>query len=462
MCDHRTRVLAAFTMLLLGLHICSVDARADKAVLGSLTAAGGKVQVDKVVGIPGTTLREGDVIATGSKSRAVISLRAGTKVRVAEKTELALPYDTLNTRLELREGAVAVQTGSGQVSQVNTKFATSVMLQSVDGIPALCRVAAIGSELDVLNDKGRVEIHGAGAPILVPPGKYVVLQAGKPQGGLETAGKVIAAIPAEVVERQGAAAVPLYLNDPVYWQDLVKTEMNGRVRIGLTGGSAVNIGARSQMRIVKHDMATEQTELELSVGRLRGQVVKLTKPGARFQVKTQTAVIGVVGTDFIVITTPESTTIICLEGAVTVANVLSSIVGSVTLQAGQSTTVPLNGPPTPAVNVSPQTLQAEMNQTGVQIVQHVAGWGGALSIGNVVIAGATTGVLGAAVWKLGNASDLLNQAASNAQNAANGASNAANGLNNIGSGWTKVGCGIDHFNPHQTLSAYIPTSGTCQ
>jgi hypothetical protein len=216
------------------------------------------------------------------------------------------------------------------------------------------------------------------------------------------------------------------------------------------------------MRIVKHDMATEQTELELSVGRLRGQVVKLTKPGARFQVKTQTAVIGVVGTDFIVITTPESTTIICLEGAVTVANVLSSIVGSVTLQAGQSTTVPLNGPPTPAVNVSPQTLQAEMNQTGVQIVQHVAGWGGALSIGNVVIAGATTGVLGAAVWKLGNASDLLNQAASNAQNAANGASNAANGLNNIGSGWTKVGCGIDHFNPHQTLSAYIPTSGTCQ
>jgi hypothetical protein len=215
------------------------------------------------------------------------------------------------------------------------------------------------------------------------------------------------------------------------------------------------------MRIVKHDIATQQTELELSVGRLRGQVVKLTKPGASFQVKTQTAVIGVVGTDFIVIYDAGVTTVICLDGSVTVANVLSSIVGSVTLQAGQSTTVPVNGPPTPAVNVSPQTLQVEMNQTGVQIVQHVGAWGGALSIGNVVITGTTTGVLGAAVWKLGNASDLLNQAGSNAQNAANGASNAGNGLNNIGSGWTNVGCGINRFNPQQTLSAYIPASGTC-
>ena len=262
----------------------------------------------------------------------------------------------------------------------------------------------------MLNDKGRVEIHGAGAPILVPPGKYVLLQAGKPQASIETAGKVIAAIPAEVVERQGAAAIPLHLNDPVYWQDLVKTEMSGRVRIGLTGGSVLNIGARSQMRIVKHDVATEQTELELSVGKLRGQVVKLTKPGAHFQVKTQTAVIGVVGTDLIVISTPQSTTIICLEGTVTVANVLSSISGSVTLQAGQATTVPVNGPPTPATNVSSQTLQTAINQTFLPIVESVTAWQQDLTIGNAVIVGITAGLLGVAL-------DLANQANSSASGA---------------------------------------------
>jgi hypothetical protein len=406
---------------------------------------------------------EGDVIATGWKSGAVIDLRSGTRVTVAERTEVVLPNDTLPTRLELREGAVAVQTGSGQVSQVITKFATSVVLQSVDGFPALCRVATMGSEVGVFNEKGRVEIHGAGAPILLPPGKYVVLQAGSPQGGPEAAGKVIAAIPAEVVERQGAAAVPLNVNDPVYWQDLVRTEMNGRVRIGLTGGSVLNIGARSQMRIVKHDIATEQTELELSAGRLRGQIVKLTKPGASFQVKTQTAVIGVVGTDFIVIATLGSTTVICLEGAVTVSNVLSSISGAVALQPGESTTVPTNGPPTPAVHVSPQTLHAQMNQTGVQTVQHLGVGQGALSFAHVVITGATTGVMGGAIWKLGNASNLANQAASSANNAAGSLSNAASGLNNLGSGWNSVGCALNNLAQSQGLSTslYIPPSGSC-
>jgi hypothetical protein len=456
--EHSAGPLTVFATLLLGLQICSVNARA-KAIVGLLSAAGGDVQVDKVAGLRGTNLKEGDVISTGSKSGAVISFWSGTKVTVAERTEVALPYDSANTRLELRQGAVVVQTASGQVSVVNTQFATSVTLQSVDGFPALCRVAAIGSEVGVLNDKGRVEIHGAGAPMLVPPGKYVVLRAGAPQGGLQAAGKVIAAIPTEVVERQGAAAVPLNLNDPVYWQDMVKTEMNGRVRIELTGGSVVNIGARSEMRIIKHDTATEQTELEMTVGNLRGQVVKLTKPGAHFQVKTQTAVIGVVGTDFIVIATPTATTIICLEGSVTIANVLTSIVGSVTLQAGQSTTVPVNGPPSAAVNVSPNALHSAMNQSGVQTVQHVGPWQGALTVGNVAVSGATIGVVGVTIWRLGNASNLLNQANSNSQGAANGASGVTGAFNNYGNGWGNVGCGINNLPPNPSVSR--PYSGPC-
>jgi hypothetical protein len=372
--------------------------------------------------------------------------------------------------LELREGAVAVETGSGHVSQINTKFETSVILRGVDGIPALCRVAAIGPEVEVLNDKGRVEIHGAGAPILVPPGKYVVLQAGKPQGGLETAGKVVAAIPAEVVERQGAAAVPLKLNDPVYWQDSVKTEMNGRVRIELTGGSVLNIGVRSQMRIVKHDAATEQTILELGVGKFRGQVVKLTKPGASFKITTQTAVVGVVGTDIVVVSSPDTTTVYDVDGSVKVCTNNRSVhccgptqsgqtitpccgtsqagqpppPGCGTSQSGQSsqsttpccaallpgqfTTVPVNGPPSLAANFSPQSLANALSQTSLQAVQSGVGFGGAWTIGSIVVGGTAAGASAVAISDLGNASNLLNQA----------------------------GCNV-----HQYLSSYIPPSGTC-
>jgi hypothetical protein len=485
---HRTGVLTAFAMLLVGLHVCSVDGRA-REVLGELTAAGGEVQVDKVVSPSGTTLREGDVIATGSKSGAIFILGSGTWVSVAERTEVALPYGTSNARLELRQGGVVVQTGSGQVSQVNTKFATSIMLEGVDGFPALCRIAAVGSQVGVLNDKGRVQIQGGGAPMLVPPGKYVLLHAGQPPGGLEAAGKVIAAIPTEVVERQGAAAVLLNLNDPLYWQDLVRTEKNGRVRIELTGGSVLNIGARSQMRIVKNDAATEQTELELGVGKFRGQIVKLTKPGASFKMKTQTAVVGVVGTDVVVVSNAKSTTVYCVDGKAKVCRKKlpasccgdsqagqpathcpccgtsqtgqyttprpccgtsqTGQPGCETSQAGQSsdqcpccvvllpgqlTTVPADGPPTPPVNFSPDALQAVLNQVAIQ-----AGPGGS-AIWNGVIAGVMTGVMGVIVVAVGSAS--------------------GSGFNNFGSGMPGIGCG---FGPpsHQSPSPSVPSPGPC-
>lgn len=76
-------------------------------------------------------------------------------------------------------------------------------MQGEKGLPALCRIAAGGSSLAVFNDRGRVEIHGWGVPYILPAGKYAQLEAGSPQRGLRTAGSVNAAIPAEVVQRQG-------------------------------------------------------------------------------------------------------------------------------------------------------------------------------------------------------------------------------------------------------------------
>jgi hypothetical protein len=440
-----------------GVLIWPADTQASKAVLGSLTVAVGQVQVDKVVGLPGTALMEGDVVATGSKSDAIIDFRSGAKVTVAESSEVALLYDT-SAGIDLRQGAVALQTGSGQVSQVNTNFATSVVSRSEDGFPALCRVSAIGSEVGVLNEKGRVEIHGAGTPFLLPAGKYVVLRAG-PQAGSAAAGKVTAAIPREVVDRQGAAALPLKLSDPVYWQDLVRTEQTGRVRIELTGGSILNVGARSEMRIIKHDPASEQTELEMKVGRMREQVMKLTKPGASFQTKTQTAVIGVVGTDIIIVSTATYTTVICLSGTVAVTASNPTYPGSATLQPDQTTTVPINGPPTAPVYVSPATLQSELAQFSTNIAGAATQGVGIMTITDAVISGAGIGVLGVTVVRLGNAANLLNQAGSSAGSAAGSLTNAGGVLGNIPGGWPPVGCGLQTF--QQENSSSSPISGIC-
>ena len=385
---------------------------------------------------------EGDVVATGSNSDAIINLRSGTKVTVAEKTELALLYGSSPGGLQLRQGAIGVQAGSGQVSQIDTNFATSVVLRSENGFPALCRVAAMGSEVGVLNEKGRVEIHGLGAPLLLPPGKYVVLQAGRPPAAPEIAGKVVVAIPTEVVDRQGATNLPLKLSDPVYWQDLVRTEKNGRVRIDLQGGSVLRVGVRSQMRIVKHDLASEQTELELTAGRLRESVVKLTKPGASFRTKTQTAVIGVVGTEVIIISTPDSTTVICLDGTVTVTNLNPSVHGSENLHANQFTRVPVDGPPTPPVNVTPETLfseRAEFSDAVYNGAMHAAQF---VTLTEEVISSATTGALGVTVSRLGNASNLLNQAGSSASSAAGTLSNIGTILSGLPAGWPPIECGI--------------------
>ncbi|MGH9530835.1 MAG: FecR family protein, partial [Terriglobales bacterium] len=92
----------------------------------------------------------------------------------------------------------------------------------------------------------------------------------------------------------------LKVKDEVQWNDFLKTLPTGRLRAQLLDGSQLSMGSNSQMRVLQHDATSQQTELELSYGRLRSRVVKLTKPGAKYEVKTPHAVIGVIGTDFYV------------------------------------------------------------------------------------------------------------------------------------------------------------------
>ena len=84
----------------------------------------------------------------------------------------------------------------------------------------------------------------------------------------------------------------------VDWGDVVRTGDGGRARVALDDGSVLNVGSSSTLTVTQHNAAAQQTQIELTYGRVRSQVVKQSKPNAKFEIHTGVGVAGVVGTDF--------------------------------------------------------------------------------------------------------------------------------------------------------------------
>src|ERR1700704_931565 len=120
-----------------------------------------------------------------------------------------------------------------------------------------------------------------------------------PQAAGQRAGEVSRVIPAVSIAR-GSKTITASSKSVVDWQDLVNTQVNARARIALDDGSVLNVGSESSMKVIKHDAGAQQTELELTYGKLRTQAQKIAKPDGKFEVRTPAGVAGVVGTDFFV------------------------------------------------------------------------------------------------------------------------------------------------------------------
>src|ERR1700761_4369998 len=115
------------------------------------------------------------------------------------------------------------------------------------------------------------------------------------------AGSITALLPvAKIIRGTGKQAVTTDAKkgDPLVWNDLVKTEKGGRARITLADQSILSLGSQAELRIVKHDAKSQQTALEMAYGRVRAQVANITRDGGSFELRTPTAVAGVIGTDF--------------------------------------------------------------------------------------------------------------------------------------------------------------------
>jgi len=219
----------------------------------------------------------------------------------------------------------------------------------------------------------------------------------EPQGGAQRAGEVSRVIPAVSIAR-GPRNITASPKSVVNWQDLLNTQVNARVRVALDDGSVLNVGSESSMRVVKHDAGAQQTDLELTYGKLRTQAQKLVKPGGQFEVHTPAGVAGVVGTDFYVAfdNSTNTMTVMVFEGLVKVCNLAGVCV---MVKAGQMTSVRSgdNSAPTPPAQAALGELVAATKETdsggtlvsGVSQAHHV----GKGAIFGAVAAGVIPGIV---------------------------------------------------------------------
>jgi FecR protein len=233
-----------------------------------------------------------------------------------------------------------------------------------------------------------------------------------PQGGAQQAGQISALIPAATRNTQTAK-----VNEEVDWNDLLKTEHSGRMRATLTDGSILSVGTNSELRVVQHDANTQQTSLELNFGKVRSQVVKITKADGKFQVKTPNAVIGVIGTDLYVAFAGNKTTVICYQGVVSVNPVgkvqvagngqAAGANSTITVNAGQMVVITSVVPPggfqtsdTPPALAQSTQLSTDIPSGGVKGYRPGQSGNGPtwVFIGSAVAAGVAAGVLGTHNW----------------------------------------------------------------
>src|SRR4029077_5249838 len=212
-----------------------------------------------------------------------------------------------------------------------------------------------------------------------------------PQAAGQRAGEVSRVIPAVSIARTGKT-ITASAKTVVDWEDVVNTQVNARARIALDDSSVLNVGSESSMKIVKHDAGAQQTELELTYGKLRTQAQKIAKPDGKFEVRTPAGVAGVVGTDFFVgyDVNAGSMNVIVFEGLVKVCNLAGVCV---LVKAGQMTNVRSNdstGPQAPTqasldLLVDAGTTTDVGGGVGVQNVGHHLGKGAGITLGILAI-----------------------------------------------------------------------------
>src|SRR5579863_3509472 len=134
-------------------------------VVGSIAGIKGTVWVDHHPVLDREAVFSGEVVSTGASSGAFLNLR-GTIAILVENSELALTGSGGAATMALKKGALEIRSGGLQPAQIFIGK-TSVVVRNDGNFPSICRIASVDRSSVVIADRGHVEIHGAGAPLIV-------------------------------------------------------------------------------------------------------------------------------------------------------------------------------------------------------------------------------------------------------------------------------------------------------
>jgi len=357
----------------------------DTGWLGVLWTKGG-VSVGDAAVSSGTTVMPGDVITTSQGASAWLRFRSPASTVLLADTQVVLLASDSAPSLMLRRGTVVVDQKTVDPVQVAVPGGY-VLVRGDAQSGSECELAAAQNGATVSVKRGLAEIHALGDPVILRPGQSVRIEAG-PQGGEQVAGKINREMPQGTILRQGQTEeLPLQLNQVIDWNDLIRTQERGRAQITLLDGSILNVGARSEIRILKHVPEAQQTQIEMTLGRVQANVQKITAPTGKFELRTKSAVIGTIDTSFVANSDDKGTQVCGVDGITEVRSSDPNVTKTVRLRKNECTYVAFGGPPSDPV-LAPGELASLLSQVSIPGGAAVAAGGGVSTTTILGIAGA--------------------------------------------------------------------------
>jgi ferric-dicitrate binding protein FerR (iron transport regulator) len=265
----------------------------------------------------GATLFPGDVVRLGQAS--TVALRFGSSlVLAAPLTELVIEPQGVT----LRNGRLQVRANGENAFGISGPF-FHVNVAALGGLASSAEIRLGGKRAQVSAVAGTADLTAAGivAPYTLHAGESATLDATgadapAPQAASNPgAGEVTRLTPQVQIDRDAQHSVATVF-ERIYWNDGLRSGPTGRAHLTLNDGSQLNLGSDSSLRVLQHDAQAQQTSLDLLVGRLRGKITKLTRPGAKFEIHTPLGVAGLVGTDLALSVTDDYTDLMVFEGEV--------------------------------------------------------------------------------------------------------------------------------------------------
>ncbi len=175
-------------------------------------------------------------------------------------------------------------------------------------------------------------------------------------------------------------AEPAKVGDKITQGDIIRTKSGGKAQVQFKDDSVLTIAPDSRIAVNEYvydpDKSQRQASIKIFHGLVHTVVNKLfKKEKPDFTVETQTAVIGVRGTDYYTLVTPAVSDIYNNSGTTEVRNIFAEIPGSVQLQGKEYTQVGRNLPPTLPMPLTTDDIKWLQGQMTPKIVAKSTGSG---------------------------------------------------------------------------------------